>query len=442
MSSILIENAIVFTGREVFKGGIYIEEGVVKMMGSDIDRTSITNAAEVINGNGRLVTGGLTIAHTHAYSSLARGIILKSEPAKNFVEVLEKLWWLLDRKLTLPEVELSGLLHGVECLKSGITTIFDHHASYGAIRGCLDKLGKSFEKIGIRASLCFEVSDRWGKACAEEAIQENVDFIEKNKGKNSLIRGMFGLHASFTIGEETLKRCVQAVNSDTIGFHIHVAEDRFDQEETIRKYGKRVIRRLSDAGVLGKKTICSHGIYLEDSELELLASSHSYLVYNPQSNLNNGVGALNLKRAFFGDVKVVLGTDGFTSNIFREALIGQILQNYLHSSPSEGWNYFPKLLLINNNDLLFEHFGVDNREIKIGKACDIVLWNYNPPTPITEENFWGHAIFGLLDSKADFVIVGGNLVLRDGKSAGIDEESLYKECRISATNLWNKIHTL
>ncbi len=436
MTTIAIKNATIFTGKKVVTDGTLLTSaGKITHLGDG--GIPIPPEATVIDASGRLVTPGFTIAHTHVYSALARGITLPGEPARNFVEILKKLWWRLDEKLTLEQIDLAAKLYGAACLKSGVTTIFDHHASFGAIKGSLSVLSRALAQSGVRACLCFEVSDRAGEKKALEAIEENVAFIEATQKKgNEMVRGMFGLHASFTLGESTLRRCAAAVDPDRIGFHIHLAEDREDQAITMVRHGKRVVERLCGAGILGRRTICSHAIWLEENELTLLSRSGSTVAYNPQSNMNNGVGALRLGRMKASGVKVVLGTDGFTANVFREALAGQILQNHLEGDPAAGWKYLPQMLLGENNRLLVEFFGVNNAALEEGAAADVVLWNYLPPTPVTGENFWGHAIFGLVDASTDLVVVGGKVAVKNGRCTGIDENEVSHECRLAAPILW------
>jgi len=435
---IIITGATVFTGDDVVEGNLVLRDGLVEHLGGG--GTAGGGPAETIEARGRLVTPGLTIGHTHIYSALARGIVLPGEPARNFVEILEKLWWLLDRHLTLEQVELSALLHGMDCLKSGVTTVFDHHASFGAIRGSLAVIAEALARVGLRGCLCYEVSDRAGEAAARQSIEENVDFIRgAGSGSSPLVRGMFGLHASFTLSRETLRACAAAASPDETGFHIHVAEDREDQAVTLARYGKRVIPRLLDEGILGRRTICSHCIWLEEDEIRLLAGSGSTVAYNPQSNMNNAVGALRLKGLTDRGVPVVLGTDGFTANILREALVGQILQNHVTGDPSAGWIDLPGMLLGSNNDLMRTFFGFDNGKLRPGERCDVVLWDYTPPTPLLAENVWGHGVFGLLDSRASAVILDGRLVLRDGRCTGIDEDEVASQCRAAAASLWKSM---
>lgn len=199
--NIVIKNATIFTGHDVVPDGtVVIRDSVISHVGGE--GAAPGEKDDVIDAGGRLVTPGFTIGHTHIYSALARGILLKGKPARNFVEILENLWWLLDRNLTLGQIELSAFLCGMDCLRSGVTTLFDHHASFGAVRGSLGVIAEALMKIGLRGCLCFEVSDRGGEKAAMEAIEENVDFIRRARsGKMELIRAVFGLHASFTVSQ-------------------------------------------------------------------------------------------------------------------------------------------------------------------------------------------------------------------------------------------------
>lgn len=441
MRKIIIKNAYIFTGHETIEGGIIeIEDGLIKNLFPSTEggnTKNIEDEIETIDAGGNLVTGGFSIAHTHIYSALARGIITKTSPPENFLEILEKLWWKLDRALNAEDIRVSTLLYASECLKHGVTTIFDHHASFGHIKGSLDIIESEIDKLGMRACLCFEVSDRWGKAEAQKAIEENLRFIEKST--NDRIRAMFGLHASFTLTDETLKKCSHAGNTLKSGFHIHIAEDKNDVEITKNKYGKKIIERLRDFEMLGEKTICAHGIWLDDDEIEILAQKGCYLAYNPQSNLNNAVGTLDVGKMVSKSVNVVIGTDGFTSNLFRETLAGLIVQNNLHRNPHAGWDSVPDCLLQNNSRLVKKCFNTESGKIIKGQKADVVIWNYIPPTPVTEKNFIGHAIFGLIDCRATDVIIDGQIVMKNGKISGINEQELYLECRKRAESLWKKM---
>lgn len=431
MSRIIVTGGILYTGNEILApADILVEGETIRSLGAT-DRPLDEDTVH-IDASGRLVTPGLINAHTHIYSALARGISLKDTPPANFTEILEKLWWRLDRALTLDDIELSTKLHALECLRNGVTTIFDHHASQRTIRGSLTTISHALSEFGLRGCLCFEVSDREGPEAVREGIKENAAFIDGVATVGgSMRRARFGLHAAFTLSDGTLASCAEAAAPSGTGFHVHLAEDSVD--------GPGAASRLEHAGILGPQTICVHGVHLSDVDLESIRASGTWLVHCPQSNMNNAVGAASLERIGGAHVRTALGTDGFTANMLRESLSAHLLQNHLSGNPGAGYAHVPDLLLKGNATLAAETFGVGLGSLAPGGPADLVVWDYRPPTPLTIENLWGHLLFGLVDSKAEQVIIAGKRVLQDGKPIGCDEDALARRCTEAAKRLWEEL---
>ncbi len=213
---------------------------------------------------------------------VANGSLLTGDPA---------LPW-LDRAMTLEDVYHSAAVTFLECVRAGVTTVFDHHASYGAIQGSLSEVSRAADRLGLRACLCYEVSDRDGEEKCTQAIEENLRFLrEAARRKDDMRHGMMGMHAAFTLSDRTLERCVEAL-PPAAGCHIHVAEGLDDARHSLQTYGKPVVRRLRERGVLGRKTIAAHSIHLNWEEVQLLRETDTMVVHNPQSNMGNAVGHL------------------------------------------------------------------------------------------------------------------------------------------------------
>jgi putative selenium metabolism protein SsnA len=437
MTRTLWRGGPVYTGSEVFADGAVIARGPrVEWAGprADLPGGDPAGAAgifdEVVDLRGRLLGPGWVNAHTHAYSALARGIALKDPPPADFLQILQRLWWRLDRALTLEDTALSAQLHGWECLRSGVTTIFDHHSSQRSVRGSLRAISTALEPLGLRACLCFEVSDRDGPEAAEAGVEENLEFLRDCARGGRLRRGLFGLHAPFTLSDGTLARCAREGKESDAGFHLHVAEDRVDADG--------VIDRLESAGILGAGTLCVHGVHLSDADLDRLAASRTWLVHCPESNLNNAVGLARLDLLQRAGVRLALGTDGFTADLCREALVGHLAQNHQSRHPGAGWGTLARVFPEGNAELASGIFGETLGRLRAGAQADLVVWDYRPPTPITTDNVWGHLLFGLASARADDVWVDGSRVLAGGRATGLDEEELFERCRRAARDLWER----
>jgi putative selenium metabolism protein SsnA len=279
--------------RIVENGALRIADGVIADVGSADELKARYPGEDAVDVNGQFVMPGNVCAHTHFYGAFARGLAIPGPAPKDFPEILECLWWPLDKALDAEAVRYSALVCLVDAVKHGTTTLFDHHASPNAIDGSLDIIADAVEEAGLRAVLCYEVTDRDGRAKAEAGIAENVRFL-KAAQQCPLVAAMFGLHAGLTVGDETLRKCVRAVLGLDTGFHIHVAEHEVDEYHSVQQYGLRVVDRLQQAGILGPKTIVAHIVHTDTWEQALLRETGTWIAHQPRSNMNNGVGAAPL----------------------------------------------------------------------------------------------------------------------------------------------------
>jgi len=376
---------------------------------------------QTIDCTNKIVTKSFVQGHHHAYSALALGMPQPSKKPINFLEILQKIWWNLDKKLDLKQIEACGLVTAMQCAKNGVTLVIDHHSSPNAISGSLEILAKSFEKVGISHLLCYEISDRDGKDKSKQALEETENYLSKNKG-------LVGLHASFTVDTDTLERAAEIAAKYNTGIHIHVAEDPIDEFLTYEKYGSTVIERLNKYNFLNNsKTILSHCLHLNDKERHILSKSNCFIVQNVESNLNNEVGTFDYEDLEHS--KIMIGTDGMHSDIIRATQTTYFI-NKNHN----------ELSLLN----VYNHLRNNNKYIKINNFKgdsdnNLVIFDYNPPTPITQENILGHFFFGLTSKDITHVISNGELIVENKKLTKIDEVEILNFSKQQAKELWLKI---
>jgi putative selenium metabolism protein SsnA len=392
-----------------------------------------------IDAKGKVVLPGFINAHMHFYSTLVRGLG-KAKPSGNFVEVLENLWWRLDKVLTPEDNYYSALIMLVNGIRRGTTTFIDHHASPMAITGSLQQIAKAVKETGLRASLCYELSDRDGEAIAEEGLKENYEFVKyTQKNNDEFLKALFGLHASFTLSDKTLDKASNIGKEINTGFHIHVAESESDEEYNVKNYGMRVVERLNKFGILGKKTIAAHCVHVNENEMDLLKDTGTIVVHNPQSNLNNAVGIADVVKMADKGILVGLGTDAMTVNMIEEVRVAMWAQHFKQNNPNAGFMEIASALFFNNAKIADRYWNTPLGKIEEGAAGDIVLIDYNPPTPLDESTFLGHLIFGISQSDTDTTIVNGKVLMENRiLKIDIDEAEIAGRARELTKALWNR----
>lgn len=440
-NSLLIKNGIVVTlgekNKVLYDHAVLCENGKIKKIGKNSDFKD--KYTKTINAHGKVVMPGFINAHMHFYSTMVRGLG-KAKPSKNFQEVLENLWWRLDKKLSLEDCYYSALLPLIDAVKRGTTTLIDHHASPFAARGSLNKIAGAVKKVGLRASLCYELSDRDGDKIAQDGIDENVDFIKRcKKEKDEQIKALFGLHASFTIGDKTMEKATSAGKQLNAGFHVHVAEAQSDQDYNLKHFGMRVVERLHKFGILGPQTIAAHCIHVNDREMDLLKETNTAVAHNPQSNMNNAVGVADVPKMFQKGILVGLGTDAMTVNMLEELRSALWIRHLAYNNPSVGFMESLLPLVVNNAKIANRYWETKIGELKEGYAADIILMDYFSPTPFDENTFLGHLAFGLSQSFVDTTIVGGKVLMENKKlKIDEDEEEIAAKSLELSTKLWQR----
>jgi len=427
------------TPRIIQGGALRIVDGVITDIGTSLELTDNYPEEEQLDAGGRLMLPGLVCAHTHFYGLFARGLSLGEPAPQCFEEILEKLWWRLDRSLLMEDTYYSALVCLVDAIRNGTTTLIDHHASPGAIPHSLDAIAQAVSEAGVRCSLCYEVSDRDGPEIARAGLEENARFLSETRGKD-LVAGAFGLHASMTLSDSTLGAAVEMAEGLGAALHIHVAEGEADVRDSVRKYGKRVVRRLADLHVLGPKTVAAHCVHVNDEELLLLRDTGTRVVHNPRSNMNNAVGVAPVPEMLSARIEVGLGNDGFSNNMFTEMKTAYLLHKHAQRDPRVmGAGQVVQIAVCNNSATARIFFPRVLGELAPGGAADVILLDYWPPTPLTAENLPWHLIFGMDGGQVSTTIVGGKVLMHNRELQTLDEERICAKARELAAAAWKRV---
>jgi putative selenium metabolism protein SsnA len=439
----LVGNGLLVTrdaqNRVIENGCIVISGSTIVEIGNTIELREKYKEAEYIDAGKKVIMPGLINSHMHYYSTFARGMSIKDAPPSNFGEILERLWWRLDKVLTTEDVYFSAMVPMADCIKNGVTTIFDHHASPNAISGSLFKIAEAAKASGLRSCLCYEVSDRDGERITDEGIEENAQFIDYcNKNEDSMMKAMFGLHASFTLSDKTLEKCLKKNSGRNAGFHIHAAEGIEDMQDARDKYGMGVVERLEKHGILGMKSIAVHCIHISENEMDILKNTGTNVVHNPESNMGNAVGLSPVLQMFSKGILLGLGTDGYTSDMLESLKVANCLHKHASGNPSASWAEPPAMLFDNNRSIAAKYFEKPLGVLAEGAYADVVIMDYFPPTKMDSSNINGHILFGMTGRAADTTIVNGKVLMRDKKLLHLDENEINAKSRELSAKVWER----
>ncbi len=456
MSDMLIGNGTVVTlGSDnvlVEQGAVLVQGQRIAAIGSDSALRQQYPTAQYVDANHGLIMPGFLCTHTHFYSAFARGMAIPGAAPRTFTEILERLWWRLDKQLTLEDSRASAEIYLVDAIRHGTTCVVDHHASPRAVEGSLDVIADAVEQAGIRACLAYEVSDRDGPAVIEAGIVENERFIRslgaerRQAAQAGMIAASYGLHASFTLSPATLERCAAGAAGLGVGFHIHVAEDSSDENDCLSRYGMRVADRLADNAILGPHSIAAHCVHVQSGEIGRLAETHTNSVHNPRSNMNNAVGRAPVEELVQGGVNVGLGNDGFSMNMMQEMKTAYLLHKFALNDPRVMAGDLVLNMAFAHNaqiiDAIFSPFSGNMPrvgELSVGSAADLVVLDYVPPTPLSSENFPWHLIFGMDGQQVNSTMVAGRWLMRNRRLLTVDEARIAARGRELARALWQRM---
>lgn len=422
------------------QGAVAIEGTRITQVGPEQELKAKYPDAEYIDAKQGVIMPAFINAHEHIYSAMARGLGIKGYNPKGFLDILEGQWWTIDRNLTMEQIKYSAMETILAGIKNGVTTIFDHHASFGQIKGSLFTIAEAAKELGMRACLCYEISDRGGKEKARESVMENAEFIRYAlKDDTDMIAGMMGMHAQFTISDETMELAA-ANKPEEAGYHIHVAEGIEDLHDCLKKYGKRIVDRLMDWGILGEKTLLGHCIYINSHEMELIKDTDTMVVHNPESNMGNACGCPPALELVKRGIVTGLGTDGYTHDMTESFKVANVLHKHHLCDANAAWGEVPKMLFEHNAAIAGRYFSAPLGVLKPGAAADVIVVDYDPPTRLDESNCNGHILFGMTGRDVITTIGNGKVLMKDREIKVADTKEIMAKCRESSAKLWKSIN--
>ena len=425
----------------------YIENGAVAIQGTKIVRVGDTKElremyqdAEYIDAKGKVIMPAFINTHEHIYSAMARGLSINGYNPQSFLDILDGQWWTIDRKLTLEQTRYSAIDTMISCIRNGVTTIFDHHASFGHIRESLFTIADAAKELGVRACLCYEISDRDGMDKAKDAVMENAEFIRyAQKDGSDMLAGMMGMHAQFTISDETMELAA-ANKPEGAGYHIHVAEGIEDLHHCLKKYGKRIVDRLMDWNILGEKSLLGHCIYINSHEMDLIKETDTMVVHNPESNMGNACGCPPAMELVRRGILTGLGTDGYTHDMTESFKAANVLHKHHLCDANAAWGEVPKMLFENNAAIANRYFKTPLGVLEEGATADVIVVDYDPPTRMDESNLNGHILFGMTGRDVVTTVGNGKVLMKDREVKVIDVEEAMAKCREESAKLWKSIN--
>lgn len=418
-------------------GDLEIEEGkIVKIEIRQFDLLNLRTSenSETIDAKGRVITIPNVNFHDHIYSRLAKGLDIKGDMS-NFPNILKNLWWKLDSLLDLEMIEASAKIAALESIQNGVTYIVDHHSSPNFAKDSLRTISKTLEDFNLRNVLCFETTDRNGKELSENGFNENINFLKNYTTVNS--KSLLGLHASFTLDDDSLKNASKLIIENNWGIHVHLCEDKSDVDLSQEKYSAKPMRRFEKNNLLNDKSILAHGIHLDEEDFELIKNSKASLVFNLDSNMNNSVGLQKFKM-IPKEIPILIGTDGMHADVARsfKELFLQLRNAGL--SFDDSFSFMVKTYFDQNN--FIKKFFPDFTNLQLFERADFIIWDYVPPTPLNQNNFWSHYIYGIIERPIKTVMQNGEILLDEFKFKNVNESKILNGIYSHGERLFKKFN--
>ncbi len=441
MERLLIKNGLIVTmnsNNEIIKSGnMLVEGGKILEIGKNISGPF----DKEIDCTDTIIFPGFICAHTHLYSALLRGAPLKIDAPTDFTQNLQRIWWPMDEALTLNDAFASALYSVYEMALNGITTFLDTYSGPNSIEGSLNRISEATQKVGTRGVISFEATERRSFEEGVRGLEENLRFINQNNPEKTLVHGIFCLHASFTVSNELIHRTNEYAEKTKAFKTIHTSEGLGDLNHNLEKYGKRTVERLYDEGFLGPQTSLGHAVHINSHEIDLIAQTGTNIAHNPKSNELNAVGISQIPEMLKKGVSIGIGNDGFIFDAIENMRTAYLIHKLNHRNPSQLPTPQQAVQMITNKAAQTVGLKDEIGSIEVGKSADFTIMDTTAlPTPIHEENVYGHLVYGSFSRRdIKWVIVNGRTIVKNGVHTSIDANTVSQQSKDSAIALWERL---
>jgi 5-methylthioadenosine/S-adenosylhomocysteine deaminase len=440
LKSLLLKGKYVLTIDERYgiipSGAVISEDDKILAVGPAKEIESSYSADETIDAKEGIVMPGLICSHSHMYGILSHGIPVSNAPS-TFIRFLEEFWWpQVENALTREQIHAAVLMSSIEMAKTGTTCCADILEAPNSIPGALEVEAKATEEVGVRSVLSFEATERLSEENGWKGVEENLNFIKKrNRRRDSLTRGMFCTHTTFTCSAEFLKKVRQLANQYPAGIHIHLEEGAYESKYCLDRYRKLPVEFYESIGFLGPDLLASQCVHTEPKEIKILQKHGVKVAHMPLSNCEVGGGIAPIPSFLDQGATVGLGTDGYIQDMF-EVMKAAFL---IHKGKLQDASVMPadKVIRMATIDAA-KAIGIEKLagSITPGKKADIITVDLNAPTPITPDNLVTHLVVFGHGSMVRNVMINGNKIMRNRKILTVNESIARKKCREAAESLW------
>lgn len=442
MADILISGGLVGTQdaeRRVFAdGAVAIEGNRIVAVGPREEVEAVHSAPSKIDATGKIVSPGFICTHTHMPSVVGHSMPVDFSKFQAFMDLLTKWWWPdVEEQTTAEGIYWTTLWAAGKMLKTGTTTVCDMVEAPSVVDGCLDRTADAIEKLGSRAVVCYESTERISLENAGAGINENVRFFKERKALgDSRVTGRIGVHTAFTASEEMLRR-VRGIATDLgAGIVIHVAE--IPPPMVVEKFGRTAPVVLRDAGFLGPDVLAVHCIHMEPDEIGIWKDYDVKVSHTPMSNMLGGSGVAPVVDMLNQGITVSLGHDCFfTLDIFQYVRMAYLLHKVHHHNPMLIPS-FQAIDLATTNAAKALQMEKEIGSIEVGKKADIIIIEPNQPSPLLPGLFYDTLINDVDGADVETVLVDGKVVVEDRKLVNVDEEDVHRKVVEETTALWKR----